>query len=55
MSTWLKDDWDISVTPIALDHFENTFFGNITDVFKKNPIQRRFTRSGSTNPVWKDR
>jgi len=55
MSTWLKDDFDISVTPIALDHFENTFFGNITDMFKKNPLERRFTRSGSTNPVWKDR
>ena len=55
LSTMLYDDFGISFTPIAIDHFENTFFGNITDVMKKSPIKKRFTRSGSSNPVWKDR
>jgi hypothetical protein len=55
LSTMLYDDFGISITPIAIDHFENTFLGNITDVMKKSPVKKRFTRSGSSNPVWKDR
>lgn len=50
-SKWLKETMGISITPITLDHMENTFAGNISESFKKNAFTRRMLRSDSNYPV----
>jgi hypothetical protein len=55
LSTYLYEKDLMRITPVVLDHLENTFAGNITDMFKNNPIKRRMFRSESNTPVWKDR